>query len=112
MLSLDALRDRLDRDGAQPAPGQPGGTESRLEGALDAIGWRAAGGSSSAEVAMLAAHVVRNCVRGHKNVRLAVTQLADLLHNQSATLDGSMVSASMFEPAAEEVLRRYAGTPP
>ncbi|MEO5813804.1 MAG: hypothetical protein ABIT20_00855 [Gemmatimonadaceae bacterium] len=106
-LSFEALRDRFAADRARQTEGRHDATAARLELALDAIGWRSAGGSSSQEVAAIAAHIVENCVAGHHDLAVAVTQLAELLHNSAATLDGSMSSPSMYVPAADEVLSRY-----
>ena len=80
---------------------------ARLAGALDAIGWRAADGSSSEEVAADAVHIVAECVTRHHRVDQAAEALADLLHRSAATLDGSSYAASAYLPAAEEVLARY-----
>ncbi len=81
---------------------------SRLAGALDAIGWRSADGSSSGEVAADAAHILAECVHQHHSVDKAAEALADLLYRSAATLDGSAYSASAYLPAADEVLSRYA----
>jgi hypothetical protein len=107
-ISFDTLRDRFVSDRAQEAEGRHDMTKARLEQALDAIGWRSAGGSSSEEVAAIAAHIVARCVTEHREVAVAAEQIADLLHNSAATLDGSMSSAVMYVPAAQEVLARYA----
>jgi hypothetical protein len=107
-VSFDAVRKRFVDDRAREADGRHDMTKARLEQALDAIGWRSAGGSSSEEVAAIAAHIVESCVNEHRDIAVAVKQLAELLHNSAATLDGSMSSASMFVPAAQEVLARYA----
>jgi hypothetical protein len=107
-VSFETLRDRFTADRAREAEGRHDMTKARLEVALDAIGWRSAGGSSSEEVAAIAAHIVENCVTGHRDPVVAVKQLAELLHNSAATLDGSMSSPSMYVPAADEVLSRYA----
>ena len=103
-----SLRARFERDRADGTSDRNDQVASRLEQALDAIGWRSADGSSSAEVAAVAAHIVADCVNDHRDVERATHALADLLHNSSATLDGSMYAASAFIPAAEEVLARYA----
>jgi hypothetical protein len=108
-ITMDALRQRLARDGELAAQGQGDGTEHRLEEALDAIGWRSAGGSSSEEVAALAAHLVRGSVGSGRQPGAVIGELAELLRTHAATLDGSMLSASMFVPAAAEVLSRYLG---
>ncbi|MEO8334273.1 MAG: hypothetical protein ABI664_04840 [bacterium] len=107
-VSFGAVRERFVADRARETGGSLALTKARLEQALDAIGWRSAGGSSSEEVAAIAAHIVERCVTEHRDVALAATQLAGLLHNSAATLDGSMSSASMYVPAAEDVLARYA----
>ncbi|MDB4889700.1 MAG: hypothetical protein JWL61_1555 [Gemmatimonadetes bacterium] len=107
-ISLHALRDRFTSDRAREAEGRNDVSKARLEQALDAIGWRSAGGSSSEEVAAIAVHIVENCVTQNRDVAVAIRQVAELLHNSAATLDGSMSSASMYIPAAEEVLARYA----
>jgi hypothetical protein len=107
-VSFDALRDRFVSDRAQDAEGRNRMTTARLEQALDAIGWRSAGGSSSEEVAAIAAHIVESCVTEHRDIARAIKRMAELLHNSAATLDGSMSSAAMFVPAAQEVLERYA----
>ena len=102
-----ALRDRFERDRASGTSGRNDQVASRLEQALDAIGWRSADGSSSEEVAAVAVHIVEECVTGHRDLDRATRALAALLYNSSATLDGSMYAASAFIPAAEEVLQRY-----
>jgi hypothetical protein len=107
-VSFDALRDRFVSDRAREAEGRNDMTKARLEQALDAIGWRSAGGSSSEEVAAIAVHIVERCVTEHHDVAVATKRMAELLHNSAATLDGSMSSAMMYIPAAEEVLARYA----
>ena len=104
---MGALRTRFLRD--REAEGRHGAVAARLESALDAIGWRSAGGSSSEEVAAVAVHILDRCVTGHCDVDAAVRSLADLLHQSSATLDGSMSDASAFVPAALEVIDRYIG---
>ena len=81
---------------------------ARLSRALDAIGWRAADGSSSEEVAADAVYIVADCVTRHHSVDQAEQALADLLYRSAATLDGSSYAASAYLPAAEEVLSRYA----
>ncbi len=81
---------------------------ARLARALDAIGWRAADGSSSEEVAADAVYIVVECVTRHHSVARAEEALAELLYRSAATLDGSSWSASAYLPAAEEVLTRYA----
>jgi hypothetical protein len=106
-LTFDAVRERFMSDRARESDGRHGVTRARLERALDAIGWRAAGGSPAEDVAAVAAHIVERCVTEHHDVRVAATQLAELLHTSAATLDGSMSSATMFLPAAQEVLTRY-----
>lgn len=80
---------------------------ARLAGALDAIGWRAADGSSSEVVAADAVHIVADCVAHHHSVDQASDALAELLYRSAAALDGSSYSASAYLPAAEEVLARY-----
>ena len=107
-VSFSALRDRFEQDRLSEASGRHDLVASRLEQALDAIGWRSAGGSSSEEVAAIAVHVIDECVNRHQDVTRATKAIADLLYNSAATLDGSMYSASAFLPAAEEVLQRYA----
>ena len=102
-----ALRDRFERDRASGTSDRNDQVASRLEQALDAIGWRSADGSSSEEVAAVAVHIVEECVTGHRDLDRATRALAELLYNSSATLDGSMYAASAFIPAAEEVLQRY-----
>lgn len=80
----------------------------RLALALDAIGWRAADGSSSEEVAADAVYILADCVTRHHSVNKAAEALADLLYRSAAALDGSSHAASAYVPAAEEVLARYA----
>jgi len=106
-LSFDTLRVRFASDQARDSQGGHAVTKARLAQALDAIGWRAAGGSSSEEVADIAAHIVESCATRHHDVNAATTQLAELLRNSAATLDGSTSPASMYLPAAREVLVRY-----
>jgi hypothetical protein len=111
-LTMEALRQRFTSDRAREADGRHDVTTARLVQALDAIGWRSAGGSSSEEVAAIAAHIVENCATGRDDVNAATKQLAELLRTSAATLDGSMSSASMYVPAAHEVLVRYVGSTP
>lgn len=108
-MRMAALRARFLRDREGDVAGRHELVAARLEAALDAIGWRSAGGSSSDEVAAVAVHILDNCVNGHQGVNAAARSLADLLHQSSATLDGSMASASDFLPAALEVIDRYTG---
>jgi hypothetical protein len=108
-VDFPALRARFDADRETERQGQPGVIEARLAGALDAIGWRSAGGESSEAVAGVARHVVVSCVTGHQDPRRAIRELADLLRGATAGLDGSLPSASAFIPAGEELLRRYVG---
>ncbi len=105
-VSLSALRECFEQDRVSEASGRHDIVASRLEQALDAIGWRSAGGSSSEEVAS-AVHVLDDCVNRHQDVTRATQAIADLVYHSAATLDGSMYSASAFLPAAEEVLQRY-----
>ena len=109
-MRMTALRARFLRDREGDADGRHEVVAARLEAALDAIGWRSAGGSSSDEVAAVAVHILDNCVNGHHDVNAAVRSLADLLYQSSATLDGSMSGPSDFVPAALDVIDRYAGT--
>ena len=109
---LAALRAQVLRDRAGEADGHHDVVAARLEAALDAIGWRSAGGSSSEDVAAVAVHVLDNCVNGHHDVDAAARSLAELLYQSSATLDGSMAGPSAFLPAALEVIDRYAAAPP
>ncbi|MEO7454875.1 MAG: hypothetical protein ABIY52_01340, partial [Gemmatimonadaceae bacterium] len=83
--------------------------KARLERALDEIGWRAADGLSSEEVADVAVEIVRECVQSHRDVSRATYELADLLRAAAAMLDGGSMPTAMFVPAAEEVLQLYAG---
>ena len=106
---MAALRARFLRDREGEAEGRHEVVASRLEAALDAIGWRSAGGSSSEEVAAVAVHILGNCVNEHRDVDAAARSLADLLYQSTATLDGSMSGASAFVPAALEVIDRYIG---
>ena len=100
MATYAALRERFLAD-REP--------EARLERALDEIGWRAADGLSSEEVADVAVEIVRECVQSHRDVSRAAYELADLLRAAAAMLDGGSMPAAMFIPAAEEVLDLYAG---
>ena len=106
-MTFAALRARYEQDRGESQSGRNDLVASRLAQALDAIGWRSAGGSSSEEVAAVVVHVLDDCVNGHRDVSRAAAAIADLLYNSSASLDGSMYSASAFLPAAEEVLARY-----
>ena len=106
-VSFAALRARFESDRVVEGNGAQDLVEARLDQALDAIGWRSAGGSSSEAVAAVAVHILDACVTGHHDVDVATQALADLLYSSAATLDGSMSAASAFLPAAEEVLHRY-----
>ncbi|HEY9516029.1 MAG TPA: hypothetical protein VIQ74_10165 [Gemmatimonadaceae bacterium] len=110
VIDFSALRERFAADCEVERQGKPGVVESRLARALDAIGWRSAGGESSGQVAILARHIVASCVAGHHDPRRAARELAGLLRSASAGLDGGLPAPSAFVPAAEDVLRRYAGT--
>lgn len=101
------LRDRYTADRSAGADGNAM-VIARLASALDAIGWRAADGSSSEEVAADAVYIVAECVARHHSVDKAGDALAELLYRSAATLDGSSYLASAYLPAAEEVLARYA----
>ncbi|MDQ2665055.1 MAG: hypothetical protein M3Z05_03510 [Gemmatimonadota bacterium] len=101
------LRDRYAADGGGDDRSSHAMVVTRLERALDAIGWRSANGASSEEVAADAVHVIADCVNRHHDVSRAADALADLLYRSAASLDGSMYAASAFLPAAEEVLSRY-----
>jgi len=105
---MAALRARFLRD--REVEGRHEVVAVRVEAALDAIGWRSAGGSSSEEVAAVAVHILDSCVNGHHDLNAAARSLADLLYQSSATLDGSMSGPSDFLPAALEVIDRYTGT--
>lgn len=86
--------------------------ESRLANALDAIGWRAANGASSDEVAARAVYIV-SAYASHAADRAATVQaLAELLRANTGGMDGSLPPTSAFVPAAEDVLRRYAAGAP
>ena len=104
-----ALRTRFEADRAAERQGQPGLIEARLSGALDALGWRSAGGESSDAVAGIARHVIASCVTGHHDLRRAARELADLLRGATAGLAGGLPPTSAFIPAGEELLRRYVG---
>ena len=108
-VRMAGLRARFLRDREGERDGRHEAVVARLEAALDAIGWRSAGGSSSEEVAAVAVHVFDNCVNGHHDVHAAARSLAELLYQSSASLDGSMSSPSDFLPAALEVIDRYIG---
>ena len=110
VVRMAALRARFLRDCEGEGEGRHEVVAARVEAALDAIGWRSAGGSSSEEVAAVAVHILDNCVNGRHDVNAAVRSLADLLYQSSATLDGSMSGPSDFLPAALEVVDRYTGT--
>ena len=108
-VRMAALRARFLNDREGEAEGRHEVVAARLEAALDAIGWRSAGGSSSGEVAAVGVHVLDNCVNGHQDVDAAAHSLAQLLYESSASLDGSMAGPMAFVPAAQEVIDRYIG---
>ncbi len=101
------LRDRYTADRGADERDTHAMVITRLERALDAIGWRSANGASSEEVAADAVHIIADCVNRHHDLGRAAESLADLLYRSAATLDGSMYAASAYVPAAEEVLSRY-----
>jgi hypothetical protein len=111
LVDLPSLRVRFTADRETEQRGQDGVVEDRLARALDTIGWRSAGGESSAEVAALARHVVASCVTDHHDPRRAARELAELLRSSTTGLDGSLPPASAFVPAGEQLLRRYVGAP-
>ncbi|MEP6621381.1 MAG: hypothetical protein ABJE47_18790 [bacterium] len=102
------LRARYDADRDGAVGNGTAAAEARLARALDAIGWRAANGADAEEVAPYAAEILHACVTDHRDVSIAVRDLAELLHACAAPLDGSMYPAAAFEPAADQVLWRYA----
>lgn len=108
VTDFDALRARYEGDLAAEGRGRRGVVEARLEVALDAIGWRSAGGEPAAVVASHARHLLAACVNRHHDARRLARELAELLRSSAAALDGGGASASAFIPAAEDVLRRYA----
>ena len=108
VTDFDALRARYEGDLAAEGRGRRGVVEARLEVALDAIGWRSAGGEPAAVVASHARHLLAACMGRHHDARRLARELAELLRSSAAALDGGGASASAFIPAAEDVLRRYA----
>ncbi|MDB4877914.1 MAG: hypothetical protein JWM41_4360 [Gemmatimonadetes bacterium] len=106
-VSFDALAQRFNADRRASHGDGASGPEARLTRALDAIGWRSAGGESLDDVAAFAVQILAACVTGHRNTATAVRDIADLMRQSMADLDGSMPPASAFVPAAEDVLRRY-----
>lgn len=111
LADFAALKARYDADRAAERGGRREVVEARLVLALEAIGWRSAGGESAEEVAPLAAHVLDACVHGHQDPRRAARELAELLRSSAAALDGGGAHVTAFIPAAEDILRRYAGIP-
>jgi hypothetical protein len=106
-VSIEALAQRFTADQRASLGDGESGPEARLTRAFDAIGWRSAGGESLEGVAAFAAQILAACVTGHRNTATAVRDIADLMRQSMADLDGSMPPASAFVPAAEDVLRRY-----
>ncbi|HEY0996139.1 MAG TPA: hypothetical protein VGD77_09110 [Gemmatimonadaceae bacterium] len=108
VTDFEALRARYDGDLAAEGRGRRAVVEARLEQALEAIGWRSAGGEPAEVVASHARHLLAACMKGHRDPRRLARELAELLRSSAAALDGGGASASAFIPAAEDVLRRYA----
>ncbi len=106
-ITVEAIARRLTRDGSGDFMGDQ---EEQLRGlatALDAIGWRSAGGAESEEVAEELGWILRDAVGGHRDIATVITQIAEMLRGAAAPLDGSRPSVREFHPAAEELLRRY-----
>jgi hypothetical protein len=106
-LEFAALRARFEADEQASRGGETNAVVDRLTNALDAMGWRSAGGASSDEIASFASHILDACVTGHRDLGLAARDLADLMRT-GVDLDGSLPPVSAFLPAAEDLLRRYA----
>lgn len=83
-------------------------TERRLSAALAAIGWRAASDEPAESVARELAGIVRAGVRGHRDLARLRREIAECLRRHAHHLDGSSAAPGAWEPAATDVLARYA----
>ncbi len=101
MITYQALRTRL---GGQDA-GR--GTVAALTRALEAIGWRAVREPSPEEMADHLAGLLELCVREHHDVAQLARAVAAALRDGGALLDGGLPPVEAYEPAAEELLRRF-----
>ncbi len=107
LVSFGSLRARFERDEAARRGG--GSTaEAAIAGALEAIGWRAAGEDAVEEVATLAVPIIAACVHGDHDVIAACRALADLLRRYAPGSTDALPPLEAFIPAAADVLRRYA----
>lgn len=102
-LSLDSLAARFaaDEQASQAA--------RRVATALAAIGWRSASDAPAEEVAVGISLMIAACVRRHRDLALLRRNVARHLHQHAHTLDGSGAGVAAWEPAAAQILERYAG---
>jgi hypothetical protein len=98
MVTLTALRARL-----AAGAGVVGG----LTRALEAIGWRAVREPSPEEMADHLAGLLDLCVREHHDVAELTHAVAAALRDGGPLLDGGLPPVEAYEPAAEELLRRF-----
>ncbi|HEU5175110.1 MAG TPA: hypothetical protein VFT96_10190 [Gemmatimonadaceae bacterium] len=103
-LSLDSLTARYSADE------QTSQAARRVATALAAIGWRSASDAPAEEVAAGISLMIAACVRRHRDLALLRRNVARHLHQHAHTLDGSGAGVAAWEPAAAQVLERYAGT--
>lgn len=106
LVSFASLRARFERD--ELARGSGGRTAvAAIAGALESIGWRAAGEDAVDEVARLAVPVIAGCVHGDHDVAAACRAIADVLRRYAPGSTDALAPLAAFVPAAAEVLRRY-----
>ena len=102
MISFSVLRDRYLHDRAE------GGAAPRLADALAAIGWHSVGEPTPDELADYLVELVDACVTDHHDVERLVSDVARLLRDAGPLLDGGLPPVAAYEPAARDVLERYA----
>ena len=102
-LSLDSLAARFaaDEQASQAA--------RRVAAALAAIGWRSASDAPAEEVAVGISLMIAACVRRHRDLAVLRRNIARHLHQHAHTVDGSGAGVAAWEPAAAQILERYAG---
>lgn len=78
-----------------------------LARALEAIGWRAVREPTPELLAEELAHLVDDCVHGHRDVHVLAMAIARVLRDAGPLLDGGLPPVEAYLPAAEELLARY-----
>ena len=102
MIGFVALRERYLHDRGA------GGATSHLADALAAIGWHSVGDPSPEELADYLVELLDSCITDHHDPDRLVSDIARLLRDAGPLLDGGLPPVAAYEPAAREVVERYA----